>query len=593
MMSDKPQTSGAGAGDSGDNFAAMFEQSMAAQEISEGEIVTGTIVKVDPDGVVVDIGYKSEGFASREEFERNGEVTVQEGDRVRVYVESLRVNPQGYCRVSKQKADRLRIWDEIAEAFEKEAIVEGKITGRVKGGLEVDIGVKAFLPASQADVRMPRNLDRYLNEVGQFRIIKFNRRRGNVVLSRRAVLEEQRGHMREETLKVLTEGAIVTGTVKNLTDYGAFIDLGGIDGLLHISDMSWARIKHPSEVIKSGDEIRVQVLQFDRDKERVSLGLKQLQNDPWATIDTDYPIGMRTKGTVTSIADYGAFVEIAGGVEGLIHVSEMSWTRKVRHPKKIVNTGDEVEVMILDVDRGNRRMSLGMKQVQPNPWDEIARTYPSGARLRGTVKSITDFGVFVGVDEEIDGLVHISDVSWTDKNPKLAEMFKEGDEVETVVLNVDTEGQRLSLGIKQLADDPWESYYKSHKRGDRVQCKVVSITDFGVFVELAEGIEGLIRTSELAAERVQNPRDVVDVGQEITAEITQLDTRDRKISLSIRMMQVTDDKADLKAFHKSQGSASSTFGDLLGEKLRNMNQSGAEEAAPAEDSETKSGEGGD
>lgn len=587
MSSGKSHPTGAGAGGSSgkENFAAMFEESMAAQEIAEGDVVTGNVVKIDNDTVVVDIGYKSEGAVPRAQFERGGQLTIAEGDQVRVYVESLRVDAQGYCRLSKERADRLRIWDEIAKAFDEGAIVEGTITKRVRGGLEVDIGVPAFLPASQADIRPPRNLDKYMGETAQFKIIKFNRRRGNVVLSRRDVLEAERTHMRTETLKVLTEGAIVTGTVKNLTDYGAFVDLGGIDGLLHVSDMSWTRIRHPSERLKPGDEIRVQVIQFDPKTERVSLGLKQLEADPWGTIETQYPVGTRLRGKVTNLVDYGAFVEIAPGVEGLIHVSEMSWTRKVRHPGKIVNVGDEVDVVVLDIDRNNRRMSLGMKQAMANPWDTVAQTYPAGTRIKGEVRSITDFGIFVSVNEDIDGLVHVSDISWTKKDIVPSEAYKVGDQVEAVVLSIDREGQRLSLGIKQLEDDPWERYRKAHPKGTQVQCRVVSVTDFGAFVELAEGVEGLIRTNELAVARVEDPRSVVEVGKELTAEISNIDTRERRISLSVRAMERSQEKADLKAFMKSQGEARSSLGDVLREKLAAQKPAESEAGESAESNE--------
>jgi len=563
-----PTRTPAGGAGGPNSFADMFEKSMVEEKLAEGDIVTGTVVKVDRDLVVVDIGYKCEGAVPAAQFERGGQLTVQPGEQIRVYIDSLQVDQQGYCRLSKVKADRLRIWDEVAEAFEKQAVVEGKIESRVKGGFEVDIGVKAFLPASQVDIRVPRNLDRYLGESGQFRIIKFNRRRGNVVLSRRAVLEEQRNQMRDQTLKVLTVGAIVTGMVKNLTDYGAFVDLGGIDGLLHISDMSWGRLKHPSERIKPGDEVRVQILQFDPAAQKVSLGLKQLESDPWAAVDVDYPIGTRTRGKVTNIVDYGAFVEIVPGIEGLIHISEMSWTKKVRHPGQIVKAGDPVDVVVLDIDRTNRRISLGMKQAMTNPWDLIGQQFPSGTRIKGPIRSITDFGLFVKVTDDIDGLVHVSDVSWTKKTPNLAEMFQKDQEVEAVVLSIDREAQRLSLGIKQLEGDPWETYVKSHRKGTVVDCKIVSVTDFGAFVELAEGIEGLIRTNELARDRVQDPRTVAEVGKAVQAEIISIDLRERKISLSIRAMERSQEKAELKAFTSSQGDSRARLGDVLAERLK-------------------------
>ncbi|MEW6775242.1 MAG: 30S ribosomal protein S1 [Bdellovibrionota bacterium] len=602
MTSQKIPPTRAGAGEPGGSgsFADLFEKSMGAQELSEGEIVTGNVVKITNDFVVVDIGYKCEGAVPRHQFERGGQMTVQPGAQVRVFIDSLHVNEQGYCQLSKNKADRLRIWDEIANAFAKNAIVEGQITSRVKGGYEVDIGVKAFLPASQVDIRMPKNLDQYLNQTGQFRIIKFNQKRGNVVLSRRAVLEEQRSHMRDETLKALVEGAIVTGTVKNLTEYGAFVDLGGLDGLLHISDISWARIKHPSEKIKPGDEVRVKVLQFNRETGRVSLGLKQLEADPWTKVETDWPIGTRTRGAVTNIVDYGGFVEIAPGIEGLIHVSEMSWTRKVRHPSQILKVGDVVDVMVLDIDKTNRRVSLGMKQVMPNPWDVISQKLPPGSHIKGEIKSITDFGIFVNVEEGIDGLVHISDVTWAKKPPVLTQLFQKGQEVEAVVLNIDREGQRLSLGIKQLSEDPWVAYTKAHRKGALVDCKIVSVTDFGVFVELADGIEGLIRMNELSRDPNVDPKSLAEIGKQFQAEIVHIDTTERKISLSVKAMERSQERADLKRFISSQGDGRASLGDVLGEQLRaaaarkEAASTGTEEDSSDQPSSTPStGEDGD
>jgi small subunit ribosomal protein S1 len=438
-----------------ESFAELFEQSLRA--IKSGQVVSGTILRVDADHVLVDIGYKSEGLIPTWEFaDEQGLVRIRTGDPIEVMVEEVE-DESGIILLSKEKADRLRVWDDLSNAEEEDQDVEGVITGRVKGGLSVSLrGVKAFLPGSQVDLRPVRNLDRMIGETHKFKIIKFNKRRGNIVLSRRALLETERQTMREETLRSLTEGQVIEGIVKNLTDYGAFIDLGGIDGLLHITDMSWGRLSHPSELFQVGDKVRVQVLKFDADSERVSLGLKQLQPDPWVNVKDRYPIGLRLEGKVVSLADYGAFVELEPGVEGLIHISEMSWTKRVKHPSKMVAIGDMVAVLVLDVDEENRKISLGMKQIEPNPWSLLEEKYPQGTKVNAVVRNVTNFGVFVGIEEGIDGLIHVSDISWTQRVKDPRELYKKGDEIESMVLKVDKENEKFSLGIKQLEKNPWE-----------------------------------------------------------------------------------------------------------------------------------------
>jgi small subunit ribosomal protein S1 len=438
----------------------------------------------------------------------------------------------------------------------------------VKGGLAVDIGVKAFLPGSQVDLRPVRNLEALIGERLQFKIIKFNKRRGNIVLSRRALLEKERERMRATTLQSLEEGQIVDGVIKNITDYGAFVDLGGLDGLLHVTDMSWGRVNHPSELFRIGDEIKVKVLRFDAGTERVSLGLKQIQPDPWRDAAMRHPIGQRVRGKVVSLTDYGAFVEIEPGIEGLVHISEMSWTKRVKHPSKLVNLGDTVEAIVLDVDEGNRKISLGMKQIEPNPWSLIEQKYPIGTHVRGEVKSITNFGVFIGLEEGIDGLVHVSDISWTEQIKHPSEKFKKGDVIEAIVLKIDQENEKFSLGIKQLTPNPWEGIQRRYPLGSTVTGEVTNVTDFGAFVKLEEGIEGLIYSAELASEPVGKPADVVKVGDTVTALVTKVDPDDQKISLSIRALSDREQRETLKRLAAQQATTQTvTFGDLLKEKL--------------------------
>jgi len=556
----------------GGSFAELFESSV--RQLKEGEVCKGTVLSVDADNVQVDVGFKSEGLVPTWEFmDDDGTVLVKVGDIVDVLVEEGE-DEEGRIVLSKEKADRLKIWDEISRAYEADEAVEGVIISRVKGGLSVDIGVKAFLPGSQVDLRPVRNLESLLGQRLQFKVIKFNKRRGNIVLSRRALLEKERKKLRETTLQTLQVGQIVDGVIKNITDYGGFIDLGGIDGLLHVTDMSWGRINHPSELFQVGDEIKVKVLKFDPETERVSLGLKQLQPDPWIDAGMRYPIGKRLQGKVVSLTDYGAFVELEPGVEGLIHVSEMSWTKRVKHPSKVVSIGDLVESVVLDVHEGDRKISLGMKQIEPNPWSVIEDRYPVNTRVRGQVRNITNFGVFIGLEEGIDGLVHVSDISWTEQIKHPSEKFKKGDEVEAVVLKIDKENEKFSLGIKQLQPNPWDDIQRRFPLGSEITGPVTSVTDFGAFVQLDEGIEGLIYSGELSAEqRVEKPSDVVKPGDVVKALVTRVDPVEQKISLSIKALTDREQRQALKELAVKQSSSQkSTLGDLLREKLEKRNE---------------------
>src|SRR6476661_931219 len=550
-----------------ENFAAMLEESFKGKgtskggELKENEIVRGTVVQLTKDYAVVDIGYKSEGQVPIQEFGlADGKPNVKVGDAVEVLLES-RENDTGMVVLSKEKADKMRIWDEISAACERDEIVKGTIVGRVKGGLSVDIGVKAFLPGSQVDIRPVRNLDQYISKEFEFKVIKFNKKRGNIVLSRRVLLEKQREEMKKETLKNLKEGAILKGVVKNLTDYGAFIDLGGIDGLLHITDMSWGRVGHPSEMFNVGDRVEVSVLKYDRETGRISLGLKQKSADPWTNVAGKYPIGTRVKGRVVSLTDYGAFVELEPGVEGLVHVSEMSWTHEVRHPSRVVAIGDQVEAAVLNVDPASRKISLGMKQTAPNPWDMVEGKYPIGTRIEGKVKSLTDFGAFIGLDEGIDGLIHISDMSWTKHIKHPSEIFKKGQKVEAVVLRIDKEKERLSLGYKQLTRDPWEDEIPSRYRvGDPASGKVSKVADFGIFVELEGGIEGLIHISEAGLDQNAKLEEKFKLQDEVAAKIIKVDREERKIALSLRDHQLDSERRHVDEYHAAQGAPDQSLG---------------------------------
>jgi small subunit ribosomal protein S1 len=549
----------------GQTFSQMFEESQKGTKFQEGEVVEGSVVKVDSEYVTIDIGYKSEGQVNTSEFtDGQGMVLVAAGDPVLVYIEKIE-DEEGRLILSKEKADVLRAWDEISEACEKDELVEGTVLAKVKGGLSVDIGVKAFLPGSQVDIRPTKNLDQYVGKTFKFKIIKFNKKRGNIVLSRRLLLMEERARMKEQTLSKIEEGMVTEGIIKNLTEYGAFIDLGGLDGLLHITDMSWGRIKHPSELFNVGDTIGVKVLKYDEEKERVSLGYKQLQPDPWNTVEQRFAIGMRVRGKVVSLTDYGAFVELEPGIEGLVHVSEMSWTQRVKHPSKLVNEGDVVEAIVLDVDTGNRRISLGMKQIEPNPWDLLVEKYPVGSRVKGVVKNITDFGIFVGVPEGVDGLVHVSDLNWDKQTVDPNTLYKKGDEIDCVVLSIDKAAEKFSLGVKQLSDDPWREVADRFRAGTRVKGKITKTADFGVFVEVEPGVEGLIHISELEGEGAPKDRlKAFEPGAEIECLVTSVDLREHKLSLSVKALTRAEERENIRQYSRqTESSARTSMADLL------------------------------
>jgi small subunit ribosomal protein S1 len=553
--------------DNEENFAELFEASQRQQEIKEGEVVDGTVVSVGSEFVTVDIGYKCEGLVPIQEFkDAQGVAHVMVGDVVSVYLERMEME-NGFMLLSKDKAEIIRAWDEISQACEKDQLVEGTVIAKVKGGLSVDIGVKAFLPGSQIDTKPVKNLDKFLGKKLKFKIIKFNKKRGNIVLSRRAVVAQEREMQRAETLANLQEGAIVSGIVKNITEYGAFIDLGGMDGLLHITDMSWGRIKHPSELFAVGDEVKVKILKYDREKERVSLGLKQVSPNPWDDAEYKFPVGVKVKGKIVSLKDYGAFVELEDGIEGLIHVSEMSWTERVKHPSKLINVGDEVECKVLEVDSKNKRISLGLKQLQENPWDILEVKFPVGTIVEGEVKSVTDFGIFVDIGMGIDGLVHISDVAWTKKFAHPSEKFKKSDQIRAVVLGIDKASEKFSLGIKQLERDPWENIKSRYRPGQAVDGLVTKLTDFGAFVELEEGVEGLIYVSEIADHRIEKPSDVLKIDDKVRAEILSIEPKERRISLSIKQLGRTEERANYDQY-VGERSKKTSMGDVLGEKLK-------------------------
>jgi len=504
----------------------------ATSEFEEGEVVRGRVVQVTPTEVLVDVGYKSEGAIPIEEFHRHGKLP-KVGDQIEVYLEA-KEDSEGLIVLSKDKADKIKVWDAITQAHDKGLPVEGRVVEVVKGGLAVDVGVKAFLPGSQVDLRPVKNLAAMVGQTIRAKVIKLNRRRGNVVLSRRAVLEEEREEKKKHTLEVLSEGMVLTGTVKNITDYGAFIDLGGIDGLLHVTDMSWGRVGHPSEIFQVGDQIEVVVLHFDRETGRVSLGYKQKSSDPWERVEQTFAPGTKTRGRVVSLTNYGAFIELEPGVEGLVHVSEMSWTRRVRHPSKLVNVGDEVDVIVLDVNRAAKRISLGMKQVEPDPWATIEERYHPGARVAGKVRNLTDFGAFIELEPGVDGLLHISDMSWTRSVGHPSEILKKGQDLETQILNVDKENKRISLGLKQIQPDPWATVAQRFPMGSRVTGKVVRLTDFGAFIELEPGVDGLLHISQMSNRPINRPDEIVSVGDELTLLVIRVDPNERRIGLSLK-----------------------------------------------------------
>ncbi|MGB9618113.1 MAG: 30S ribosomal protein S1 [Desulfomonilaceae bacterium] len=548
-----------------EDFAELVESSF--HKVQEGEVVKGLVVQITPEYVMIDVGSKSEGQIPLEQFMGpDGNLTVEVGDQVDVFLEDTE-ETSGQVRISKSKADRIKIWDEIASICETDKTITGKVTARVKGGLQVDIGVPAFLPGSQVDLRPVRNFDKYIGETMEFNVLKYNRKRGNIVLSRRPLLEKIREAKKNTILEAMAESKTLIGTVKNLTDYGAFIDLDGIDGLLHITDMSWGRINHPSDIMKVGDQIPVKVLKFDQEKDRVSLGLKQTQPDPWEKVDERYPVGAKLVGTVVSITDYGVFVELEKGVEGLVHVSEMTWSKKARHPSKIVQVGEEVDVVVLNLDKAQKRISLGMKQARPNPWDVIAERYPEGTKIEGKIRNVTDFGIFVGIDEGIDGLVHISDMSWTQRIKHPSELYKKGQTVQAVVLNIDKENERFSLGIKQMHEDPWETIPDRYPPGTKVSGKVTSITDFGVFLEIEEGVEGMIHVSELSKDRVNSPADVTHEGEILSAVVLKVNKKEKKIALSLKGLEKAAHYEQQRGYTHTQEVVASNLGDLLKENL--------------------------
>jgi small subunit ribosomal protein S1 len=552
------------------SFAALFEESLARQEMRIGEVITAEVISVDPNVVIVNAGLKSESTIATEEFKNDrGEIEVAVGDFVSVAIEALE-DGFGATKLSRDKAKKLAAWTSLDDALANGTIIKGVVSGKVKGGLTVMVnGIRAFLPGSLVDLRPVKDTSHFENKELEFKVIKLDRKRNNVVVSRRAVMEETAGVERQQLLETLKEGAVVKGVVKNITDYGAFVDLGGIDGLLHITDLAWRRVKHPTEVLSVGDEVTAKILKFDAEKNRVSLGLKQLGEDPWIGISRRYPQGTRLFGKVTNITDYGAFVEIESGIEGLVHVSEMDWTNKNVHPAKVVSLGDEVEVMILEIDEDRRRISLGMKQCMPNPWEEFAMNHKKGDKVRGTIKSITDFGVFIGLPGNIDGLVHLSDLSWNAPGEEAVKSLKKGDEVETVVLSIDVERERISLGIKQLEGDPFGNYVTTHDKGNVVRGIVKQIDPKGALIELEKDVEGYLRASEIARDRVEDVRAHLKEGDEVEAVIINIDRKSRSINLSIKQKDAAEEQAALQK-HTSESNASAgttNLGALLKAKL--------------------------
>jgi small subunit ribosomal protein S1 len=549
-----------------EDFQTLYEESL--RTVEEGQILRGTVMDITPDHVTVDVGYKSEGQIPVQEFlKRDKKVDVKIGDRIDVFLER-KESEEGLLILSKEKADKVKVWKDISRSCREGEIMEGEIVSKVKGGLSVDLGgIFAFLPGSQIDLKPVRNLDALIGKRLRFKVIKFNRKRNNIVLSRRLLLDEERKLLRGETLKSIKEGEIVEGTVKNLTDYGAFIDLGGLDGLLHITDIAWGRIGHPSEKLSVGSRIKVKVLHYDQEKEKVSLGLKQALPDPWESVPKKYPVGSRIKGKVVNVADYGVFVELEEGVEGLVHISELTWSKKMKHPSKVVRIGDRVEVMVLDCDPAKRRISLGMKQTEPNPWDLVEEKYPIGTRVKGRVKTVTDFGIFIGFEEGVDGLVHVSEMSWTKKVKHPGELYKKGQEVEAVVLNIDQKNERFSLGIKQLTPDPWKDVSRRYRKGEIVAGKVTNLTDFGAFVELEEGIEGLVHVSEISREKVEKPSDALKVGESVSALVIHIDPHERRIGLSMKGLKERVEKAEIEKYISNQDPTSHSLGELIQEEM--------------------------
>ncbi len=564
------------------SFADLFEMEENSSVSKVGDVIMGTVVGIVDEHVLVDIGDKAESYIPLSEFRgEEEEKDIKVGDTFEVFVEKRK--EEGGILLSREKAIGIKVWEEIARIQAEDGTIEGKIENRVKGGMSVDIGVPAFLPYSQIDLRPVKDLDALIGQSFPFKVLKFNRKRNNVVISRRAILENEREKLRAEMRTTLQEGMVVKGTVTNITDYGLFIDLGGMDGLCHITDLSWGRVSHPAKLYKVGDEIEVKILKYDQETDRVSLGIKQLRPDPWATVAERYPIGSKTVGRVVSITDYGVFVELEEGVEGLIHISEMTWSKKPRHPSKLVSVSDEIEVMVLNIEAETKRISLGMKQLHPNPWDLVSENYPVGSIIEGKIKNITDFGIFIGIEEGIDGLIHVSDLSWTERIKHPSEKYSKGDTIQAVVLKIDRENERFSLGIKQLEPDPWQAALNNYPSGAVVEGKITNVTDFGIFVQLEEGIEGLVHVSEISKEKISTPVGMYNVGDTLQVKVINVSSKDRKIGLSIKALDETPGEDSLKEYKKKQAAGPATIGDLLKEEMESKESSKAvQEAAPEE-----------
>ncbi len=552
-------------GDEELGFAELFEMEENNKVVAVGDVAIGTVIGTVDDYLLIDVGDKAESYIAKSEFRLEEDTEIQIGDTFEVFVE--RRKDEGGLLLSREKAIAIKVWEDIAKIQEEDGTIEGRIESRVKGGMSVDIGVPAFLPYSQIDLRPVKDLDGLIGQSFDFKILKFNRKRNNVVISRRAILEEERNKLREEMRSRLEEGQIIKGAITNITDYGLFIDMGGMDGLCHITDLSWGRVSHPAKLYKVGQELEVKVLKYDREHDRVSLGVKQLRDDPWATVTDRYPVGEKTTGTVVSITDYGVFVELEEGVEGLIHVSEMTWSKKPRHPSKIVSVSDSVEIMVLNIEPETKRISLGMKQLQQNPWDLVTENYPVGSIIEGKIKNITDFGVFIGIEEGIDGLIHVSDLSWTVRIKHPSEKYTKGETIQAVVLKIDKENERFSLGIKQLKPDPWQAAYNKYPSGTVIEGEITNVTDFGVFVKLEEGIEGLVHVSEISKDKIKTPIGMYQVGDVLKAIVINVSAKDRKIGLSIKTLEgdtAEETKENIKKLEENAAEAApSTFGDLL------------------------------
>ncbi|MBM9512706.1 30S ribosomal protein S1 [Desulfogranum marinum] len=546
------------------SFAELFEQEENNTVINVGEVAIGAVVDINSDAVLIDVGDKAESYISLSEFRHEDpDRVIKIGDEFEVFIEKRK--EEGGLLLSREKAIAIKVWEKIAQIQEDDGTIEGRIDNRVKGGMSVDIGVPAFLPYSQIDLRPVKDLDALIGQTFEFKILKFNRKRNNVVISRRAILEEQRAAMREQMRTTLEEGQTIRGAITNITDYGLFIDLGGMDGLCHITDLSWGRVSHPSKLYTVGEEIEVKILKYDKNSDRVSLGVKQLKSDPWEDVPEQYPAGAQVTGKVVSITDYGVFVELEEGVEGLVHISEMSWSKKPRHPSKVVAVGDEIDVQVLNVEAETKRISLGMKQLQPNPWDVVEESYPVGAVIEGKIKNITDFGIFIGIEEGIDGLIHVSDLSWTERIKHPSEKYAKGETIQAVVLKIDKENERFSLGVKQLEPDPWQAAANNYPIGSTVEGTITNVTDFGVFVQLEEGIEGLVHVSEISRDKVKTPVGMFNVADTLQAMVINVSADDRKIGLSVKALEEKDDNDGEvpEEYAQKQTAGPSTFGDLL------------------------------